>query len=149
MDFSGTWKVYSEENLEEFLKVIAPEIIVKMRKDVKPVMVIEQNGMDFTCTMKTPFCTRVNHFSIGKESEICSLDGRKLKCTVREENGKLICETNKFTSVREIQGDEMIETFLFPSRKLFQFKMSEIALSSRFYRVDLNKALFWIRKHAD
>ncbi|XP_015255342.1 fatty acid-binding protein 10-A, liver basic-like [Cyprinodon tularosa] len=110
MDFSGTWKVYSEENLEEFLKVIgAPEIIVKMRKDVKPVMVIEQNGMDFTCTMKTPFCTRVNHFSIGKESEICSLDGRKLKCTVREENGKLICETNKFTSVREIQGDEMIE----------------------------------------
>uniref|UniRef100_A0A3Q2UHG2 Fatty acid binding protein 10b, liver basic n=1 Tax=Fundulus heteroclitus TaxID=8078 RepID=A0A3Q2UHG2_FUNHE len=110
MDFSGTWQVYSEENLEQFLKVIgAPEIVVKMRKDVKPVMVIEQNGRDLTCTMKTPFCSRVNVFTIGKESEICSVDGRKLKCTVREEKGKLICETNKFTSVREIQGDEMIE----------------------------------------
>ncbi|MED6252674.1 hypothetical protein ATANTOWER_015194 [Ataeniobius toweri] len=111
MDFNGTWKVYSEENLEEFLKVIgAPEVVVKMRKDVKPVMVIKQTGRDFTCTMKTPFYSRVNSFTIGKESEICSLDGRKLKCTVREEIGKLICETSKFTSVREIQGDEMIET---------------------------------------
>ncbi|KAM4724957.1 fatty acid-binding protein 10-A, liver basic [Anableps anableps] len=111
MDFSGTWKVYSEENLEEFLKVIgAPEMVVKMRKDVKPVLVIEQNGRDLTCTMKTLLCTRVNCFTIGKESEICSLDGRKLKCTVREEDGKLVCETSKFKSVREIQGDEMIET---------------------------------------
>ncbi|XP_043994000.1 fatty acid-binding protein 10-A, liver basic-like [Gambusia affinis] len=111
MDFNGTWKVYSEENLEEFLKVIgAPEMVVKMRKDVKPVLVIEQNGKDFTCTMKTPFSSRVTRFTIGKESEICTLDGRKVKCTVREEDGKLICETSKFTSVREIQGDEMIDT---------------------------------------
>uniref|UniRef100_A0A3B3Y193 Fatty acid binding protein 10b, liver basic n=1 Tax=Poecilia mexicana TaxID=48701 RepID=A0A3B3Y193_9TELE len=110
MDFSGTWKVYSEENLEEFLKVIgAPDMVVKMRKDVKPELVIEQNGRDFTCTMKTPFCSRVNCFTVGKESEICALDGRKVKCTVREEDGKLICETSKFTSVREIQGDEMID----------------------------------------
>ncbi|XP_036070244.1 fatty acid-binding protein, liver [Oryzias melastigma] len=90
MDFSGTWKVYSEENLEEFLKVIgAPEMIVKMRKDVKPVVVIEQNGKDFVYTIKTPMFTR---------------------CIVREENGKLICDADKFTAVREIQGDEMTET---------------------------------------
>lgn len=31
------------------------------------------------------------------------------QCTVREENGKLIAETEKFTSVREIQGDDMVE----------------------------------------
>lgn len=31
------------------------------------------------------------------------------QCTVREEDGKLISETGKFTSVREIQGEEMIE----------------------------------------
>uniref|UniRef100_M3ZR87 Fatty acid binding protein 10b, liver basic n=1 Tax=Xiphophorus maculatus TaxID=8083 RepID=M3ZR87_XIPMA len=126
MDFSGTWKVYSEENLEEFLKVIgAPELLVKMRKDVKPELVIEQNGRDFTCTIKTPFCSRVNCFTVGKESEICALDGRKVKCTVREEDGKLICETSKFTSVREIQGDEMIDSVSglllvrFPTRSRF------------------------------
>ncbi|XP_054461371.1 fatty acid-binding protein, liver-like [Anoplopoma fimbria] len=112
MDFSGTWKVHSEENLEEFLKVVgAPEMVVKMRKEVKPVLVIEQKGKDFTYTMKTPICTKVHSFSLGKESEMTSVDGRKFKCTVREEKGKLIAETEKFTSVREIQGDEMIETF--------------------------------------
>ncbi|KAG7231691.1 hypothetical protein INR49_010741 [Caranx melampygus] len=100
MDFSGTWKVYSEENLDEFLKVIgAPEMMVKMRKEVKPVMVIEQNGKDFTCTIKTPVCTKVHSFSIGKESEVVAMDGRKIKCTVREEAGKLITQTEKFTSV--------------------------------------------------
>ncbi|XP_031730618.1 fatty acid-binding protein 10-A, liver basic [Anarrhichthys ocellatus] len=111
MDFSGTWKVYSEENLEGFLKVVgAPEMVVKMRKEVKPVLVIEQNGRDFTYTMKTPICTKVYSFSLGKESEMTAVDGRKFKCTVREENGKLIAETEKFTSVREIQEGDMVET---------------------------------------
>lgn len=31
------------------------------------------------------------------------------QCTVREEDGKLIAENQKFTSVREIQGDDMVE----------------------------------------
>lgn len=31
------------------------------------------------------------------------------QCIVREENGKQIAETDKFTAVREIQGDEMVE----------------------------------------
>uniref|UniRef100_UPI0037E8733B fatty acid-binding protein, liver-like n=1 Tax=Semicossyphus pulcher TaxID=241346 RepID=UPI0037E8733B len=111
MDFNGTWKVYSEENVEDFLKVIgAPEIMVKMRKDNQPVIVIEQNGKDFTCTIKTPLITKVHSFTIGKETEMTAVDGRKFKCIVREENGKLITETEKFTSVREIQGDEMVET---------------------------------------
>uniref|UniRef100_A0A3Q0QWU5 Fatty acid binding protein 10b, liver basic n=1 Tax=Amphilophus citrinellus TaxID=61819 RepID=A0A3Q0QWU5_AMPCI len=110
MDFNGTWKVYSEENLEEFLKIVgAPEMVIKMRKDVKPVIIIEQKGKDFTYTIKTPVFTKVHSFSLGKEIEMMTIDGRKIKCTVREENGKLIAENDKFTSVREIQGDEMIE----------------------------------------
>ncbi|KAM9340381.1 fatty acid-binding protein, liver-like [Symphorus nematophorus] len=110
MDFAGTWKVYSEENLEDFLKVVgAPDMVAKMRKDVKPVIVIEQNGQDFTFTLKTPVFTQVHSFSLGKETEMTAVDGRKFKCTVREENGKLITENEKFTSVREIQGDEMVE----------------------------------------
>uniref|UniRef100_A0A3Q3WY65 Uncharacterized protein n=1 Tax=Mola mola TaxID=94237 RepID=A0A3Q3WY65_MOLML len=112
MDFSGTWRVHSEENLEDFLKVVAPEMVIKMRKDVKPVVVIEQNDKLFTFTVKTPVCTHVHSFSIGKESEITTVDGSKFKCTVREENGKLIAETDKFTSVREIQGDNMVEMYL-------------------------------------
>ncbi|XP_061753185.1 fatty acid-binding protein, liver-like [Nerophis ophidion] len=111
MDFSGTWQVYSEENLESFLKALdVPEMVVKMRKKVRPVMVIEHKGKDLSYTLKTPNFTVTNSVSIGKEAEITALDGRKVKCTVREENGKLITESDKFTSVREIQGQEIIET---------------------------------------
>lgn len=56
-----------------------PEMVVKMREEVKPVFVIEQNGKDFTCKMKTPTCTAVHSFTLGKESEMTALDGRKFK----------------------------------------------------------------------
>ncbi|XP_075995324.1 fatty acid-binding protein, liver-like [Genypterus blacodes] len=112
MDFTGTWKVYSEENLGEFLKEIgAPEMVVKMRQDNKPVVVIEQNGKDFTHTIKFAMVTKSHSFTLGEETEMTTLDGRKVKCTMTEENGKLIAKSDKFTCVREIQGDDMIETF--------------------------------------
>ncbi|XP_008329262.1 fatty acid-binding protein, liver [Cynoglossus semilaevis] len=111
MAFNGTWQVYSEENLEDFLKAVgAPEMVVKMRKNVKPVIVIEQKGKEFTYTIKTPACTKAHSFSIGQETEMMTLDGRKFKCVVREENGKMIAESAKFSSVREIQGGDMVET---------------------------------------
>ncbi|KAJ0044137.1 hypothetical protein NL108_005341 [Boleophthalmus pectinirostris] len=117
MDFSGTWKVYAEENLEEFLKAVgAPEMVVKMRKEIKPTIIIEQNGKDFTYTIKTPVRTTVNSFSIGKESEITGPDGRKFKCIVKEENGKLITESDKITSIREMQGEDMVEVITFFSQ---------------------------------
>lgn len=31
------------------------------------------------------------------------------QCLIKEENGKLITESDKFTSVREIEGDVMVE----------------------------------------
>ncbi|XP_019726382.1 fatty acid-binding protein, liver-like [Hippocampus comes] len=111
MDFSGTWKVYLEQNLEEFMKAMgAPQMVIKMRKDVKPLIVFEQKGDAWTYTFKTPKFTKTHSFCIGKETEITSVDGRKFKCVVREENGKLITEADKFTSVREIQGEDMVET---------------------------------------
>ncbi|XP_056438997.1 fatty acid-binding protein 10-A, liver basic-like isoform X1 [Gadus chalcogrammus] len=113
MDYNGTWKVYFDDNLEGFLKAMSvPEMMIKMSKDVKPVTVIKQNGPDFTIEVKTPVRTNVNSFSLGKETEITAMDGRKFKCTVREEEGKLVFETDKFTSVREIQGEDMVEVGL-------------------------------------
>ncbi|CAN9492957.1 unnamed protein product [Ophioblennius macclurei] len=112
MDFSGTWEVYSEENLEDFLKAMgAPDMMIKMRQNKqKPVIVIERKGDEFTFAMKTAVCSQSHSFALGKESEVTSPDGRKFKCTVTLEDGKLVSVTEKFTSVREIRGDEMIET---------------------------------------
>uniref|UniRef100_A0A8C5DYF4 Fatty acid-binding protein 10-A, liver basic-like n=1 Tax=Gouania willdenowi TaxID=441366 RepID=A0A8C5DYF4_GOUWI len=110
MDFNGTWEVYQEDNIEEFLTVIgAPEMIIKMRKDVKPVFVIEQNGQDFTMKIKNPLFSKSFSFTLGQETEMAVPDGRKMKGVVQKQDGKLIFQTEKFTSVREIQGDEMTE----------------------------------------
>uniref|UniRef100_A0A672MLE1 Fatty acid binding protein 10a, liver basic n=1 Tax=Sinocyclocheilus grahami TaxID=75366 RepID=A0A672MLE1_SINGR len=83
MAFSGTWQVYAQENYEEFLRAISlPEDVIKMAKDVKPVTEIQQNGNDFTITSKTPGRTVTNSFTIGKEAEITTMDGKKLKFIV-------------------------------------------------------------------
>lgn len=61
----------------------APQMIIKMRKEMKPVIIMEQNGKDFTCTVKTPVSTKVQSFSLGKEAEITTVDGRKIKVVQR------------------------------------------------------------------
>ncbi|KAM6959058.1 fatty acid-binding protein, liver-like [Aplochiton taeniatus] len=110
MDFNGKWKIYFEDNLEEFLKAMAlPDMLIKMSKNVKPVTEIEQDGDHFTVKVQTPLRSHVNLITVGKETEVTALDGRKMKCAARFENGKLICQTEKFIHTREIQGEEMVE----------------------------------------
>ncbi|KAL7840346.1 hypothetical protein AOLI_G00256690 [Acnodon oligacanthus] len=111
MAFSGTWQVYAQENYEEFLRAISlPEDIIKVAKDVKPVTEIQQTGNDFVITSKTPGKSVTNSFTIGKEAEINTMDGKKLKCTVKMDGGKLVCQTERFTHIQEIKGGEMVET---------------------------------------
>uniref|UniRef100_A0A803TEV7 Cytosolic fatty-acid binding proteins domain-containing protein n=1 Tax=Anolis carolinensis TaxID=28377 RepID=A0A803TEV7_ANOCA len=100
MAFNGTWQVYSQENYEDFLKAIAlPDDIIKAAKDVKPVTEIRQTGNTFVVTSKTPNKSVTNSFTLGKEADMTTMDGKKVKCTVNLVNGKLV----------EIVGNEMVE----------------------------------------
>lgn len=56
-----------------------PEDVIKMAKDIKPITEIKQNGNDFVITSKTPGKTVTNSFTIGKEADITTMDGKKLK----------------------------------------------------------------------
>ncbi|XP_029929113.1 fatty acid-binding protein 10-A, liver basic [Myripristis murdjan] len=119
MDFNGTWQVYAQENYEEFLRAMAlSEDIIKVAKDVKPITEIKQNGKDFVVTSKTPGKSVTNVFTIGKEADITTMDGKKLKCIVNMEDGKLVCKTGKFCHIQEIKGGEMIETLTMGSTTL-------------------------------
>ncbi|KAM9798181.1 fatty acid-binding protein 10-A, liver basic [Neosynchiropus ocellatus] len=121
MDFSGTWQVYAQENYEEFLKAMElPAEVIKMAKDIKPITEIKQSGMDFVVTSKTPGKTLTNSFTIGKEAEITTMDGKKLKCIVKMEGGKMICDTGKFHHMQEIKGGELIETLTTGSTTLIR-----------------------------
>nr|AFM89685.1 Fatty acid-binding protein, liver [Callorhinchus milii]AFM89692.1 Fatty acid-binding protein, liver [Callorhinchus milii]AFM89778.1 Fatty acid-binding protein, liver [Callorhinchus milii]AFM90139.1 Fatty acid-binding protein, liver [Callorhinchus milii]AFM90424.1 Fatty acid-binding protein, liver [Callorhinchus milii] len=110
MAFSGTWQVYSQENIEDFLRALSlPEEVIKIGKDIKPVIDIKQTGEHFVIVVKTSQQTVTNEFTVGKEAEITSMDGKKLKCTVQLEDGKLVCKLKSFTHIQEVQGNEMIE----------------------------------------
>ncbi|CAM4641341.1 unnamed protein product [Leuciscus chuanchicus] len=111
MDFSGSWKLCEQDNPEAFLRAIAaPEIYIKIMKEVKPLTTIEQNGEEFSICVKTALRSNTNTFTIGTESEFNTMDGKKIKATARLIDGKIVIESDKFTHVREIQGEEMIET---------------------------------------
>ncbi|XP_016404303.1 fatty acid-binding protein, liver [Sinocyclocheilus rhinocerous] len=112
VDFSGRWKLYEQENAEHFLRAVsAPEIYIKMMNEVKPLTTIQQNGDEFIICVKTPLRSITNSFRIGTESEFNTMDGQKIKATARLIDGKIVIESEKFTHVREIEGEEMIETF--------------------------------------
>ncbi|XP_051729046.1 fatty acid-binding protein 10-A, liver basic [Ctenopharyngodon idella] len=121
MDFSGSWKLCEQENPEAFLRAIsAPEIYIKMMKEVKPVTTIQQNGDEFSICVKTPLRSNTNTFTIGTEAEFNTMDGKKIKATARLVDGKIVIESDKFTHVREIQGEEMIETLTAGSATLIR-----------------------------
>uniref|UniRef100_A0A4W3JFE1 Fatty acid-binding protein, liver n=1 Tax=Callorhinchus milii TaxID=7868 RepID=A0A4W3JFE1_CALMI len=86
-----------------------PEEVIKIGKDIKPVIDIKQTGEHFVIVVKTSQQTVTNEFTVGKEAEITSMDGKKLKCTVQLEDGKLVCKLKSFTHIQEVQGNEMIE----------------------------------------
>ncbi|KAK1153026.1 fatty acid-binding protein 10-A, liver basic-like isoform X1 [Acipenser oxyrinchus oxyrinchus] len=119
MAFNGTWQVYLQENIEEFLRAISlPEEIIKIAKDVKPVIEIQQKGNNFVITSKTPKQSVTNSFTIGKEAEITTMGGQKLKCIVNLDGGKLVCQTEKFSHIQEIQEGEMVEKITIGSATL-------------------------------
>ncbi|KAM4796781.1 fatty acid-binding protein, liver-like [Rhinophrynus dorsalis] len=119
MAFNGNWQVYSQENYENFLKAVGlPDDIVKVAKDVNPVIEIQQNGDNFVVTSKTPKQSQSNSFTIGKESEITTVGGKKMKVTVNLEGGKLICKSDSFVHIQEVQGNEMVESITIGSTTL-------------------------------
>ncbi|XP_039974078.1 fatty acid-binding protein 10-A, liver basic isoform X2 [Xiphias gladius] len=97
-----------------------PEDVIKMAKDIKPITEIKQNGNDFVVTSKTPGKTVTNSFTIGKEADITTMDGKKLKCIVNLEGGKLVCKTGKFCHIQELKGGEMVETLTMGSTALIR-----------------------------
>ncbi|XP_062995771.1 fatty acid-binding protein, liver [Elgaria multicarinata webbii] len=111
MAFNGTWQVYAQEKYEEFLKAIAlPDDIIKAAKDIKPMTEIHQTGNTFVITSKTPNKSVTNSFTLGKETDMTTMDGKKVKCTVTLVDGKLVAKADKFVHTQEIVGNEMVET---------------------------------------
>lgn len=56
-----------------------PDDLIQKGKDIKSISEIEENGDDFKVTVTTGSKVLVNSFTIGKEAELETITGEKLK----------------------------------------------------------------------
>ncbi|XP_038651393.1 gastrotropin-like [Scyliorhinus canicula] len=111
MNFTGKYKFKSEENYEQFMKVLGvPDDAIERGKKIKFDTEIVQNGNDFTWSQIYPCHTTTNTFIVGKESEFEILNGDKVKTTAKLEGGKLLMDFSKYVHAAKIEGDTLVET---------------------------------------
>ncbi|XP_067899040.1 gastrotropin-like [Heterodontus francisci] len=111
MAFTGKYEVTSQENYEEFMKVLKyPAEIIEKGKNAKVITEVTQNGNNFTWSQIYPGGkTMKNMFAIGQESEMETMDGKKFKATVKMEGNKLICDFPNYHHTSEIEGGNLVE----------------------------------------
>ncbi|CAH2276280.1 gastrotropin [Pelobates cultripes] len=111
MSFTGKYEVETQENYDAFLKLIGiPDEAIEKGRNLKMVTEVVQNGNDFTWSQIYPGHTTTNEFTIGQESDLQTMSGKKFKATVRLEDGKLVVDFEKYHHTSEIVGGKLVET---------------------------------------
>ncbi|XP_006002650.1 gastrotropin [Latimeria chalumnae] len=111
MAYSGKFEVESQENYDDFMKLLnIPADVAEKGRNFKIVTEIIQNGNDFTWSQIYPGGhTMTNKFVIDKESEMETMAGKKFKATVTMEGGKITVRFPKYEHTAEVSGDKLIE----------------------------------------
>ncbi|XP_018611981.2 gastrotropin [Scleropages formosus] len=110
MAFSGKYEVESQENYDDFLKLIGfPEDVIEKGRDFKIITEVAQNGNEFTWSQVYPTKTMTNKFVIDQECEMETMAGKKFKATVTMEDGKLSVRFPNYHHTVEICGGKLIE----------------------------------------
>ncbi|XP_031517481.1 gastrotropin-like [Papio anubis] len=81
MAFTGKFEMESEKNYDEFMKLLglSSDVIEKAR-NFKIVTEVQQDGQDFTWSQHySGGHTMTNKFTVGKESDIQTMGGKKFK----------------------------------------------------------------------
>ncbi|XP_072100911.1 retinoid-binding protein 7 [Mobula birostris] len=81
-DFSGTWKLILNENLDAYLQALDIDFPTrKIATLLKPEKVIEQNGNSFVIKTNSTFRNYEVQFTVGEEfdEDVKCLDNRKCK----------------------------------------------------------------------
>uniref|UniRef100_A0A3B3DL87 Fatty acid-binding protein, liver-type n=1 Tax=Oryzias melastigma TaxID=30732 RepID=A0A3B3DL87_ORYME len=121
MAFAGRWEVESQEGYDEFCKGIGiPADVIEKGRDFKMITEVTQNGDDFTWTQVYPTLKVSNKFTIGKESDMETIGGKKFKATVNMEGGKMTVSFPNYFQTNEISGGKLIEV-----SKLTEAKVSK------------------------
>ncbi|XP_056425489.1 gastrotropin-like isoform X3 [Hyla sarda] len=111
MAFTGKYEVESQENYDAFMKLIGiPDEQIEKGRNFNYTTEVVQSGNDFTWSQIYPGFTLTNKFTIGQESDLETMGGKKFKATVRLEGGKLVVDFPKYNHSSEIVGGKLVET---------------------------------------
>ncbi|XP_043844832.1 gastrotropin [Dromiciops gliroides] len=111
MSFTGKYEVEGEKNYDEFLKHLglSGDVIDKYRQ-FKTITEVVQDGNNFTWTHTYPGGhTVTNKFTIGKESEMETMGGKKFKIAVQMEGNKIVANFPNYKHTSEIVGGKLVE----------------------------------------
>ncbi|ESO91578.1 hypothetical protein LOTGIDRAFT_163303, partial [Lottia gigantea] len=116
-NFEGKWNMVDSTNFDEYMKAVGVGMVMrKLAGTAKPQQDIKVEGDDkISITTSTTFKSTVIDFSLGKEFEETTGDGRKVKsvCTVDgntlKHESKAQTEDEPDTTItREFNGNDMI-----------------------------------------
>ncbi|XP_048397739.1 retinol-binding protein 1.1 [Stegostoma tigrinum] len=114
MDFSGYWKMISNENFEEYLKALDVNIALrKIAVLLKPDKDIAQTGDHMIIKTISSFRNYLMEFDIGKEfpEDLTGIDDRQCMTTVNWDGDKLVCvqvgEKQGRGWTQWVEGDEL------------------------------------------
>lgn len=114
VDFTGYWKMHSNENFEEYLRALDVNVALrKIANLLKPDKEIEQDGDHMIIRTLSTFRNYIMNFEVGKEFEedLTGIDDRKCMTTVSWDGDKLQCvqkgEKEGRGWTQWIEGDEL------------------------------------------
>ncbi|XP_053572198.1 gastrotropin [Bombina bombina] len=111
MSFTGKYEVESQQNYDEFMKAIGiPSDVIEKGRNFKFTTEVVHSGNDFTWSQLYPGHTTTNKFTVGQESEMETVSGKKFKATVELKGGKLVVDFGKYHHTSEIVNGKLVET---------------------------------------
>ncbi|XP_062065810.1 fatty acid-binding protein, liver [Lepus europaeus] len=111
MNFTGKYRLQSQENFEPFMKAAGvPEDVIQKMKNAEGTSEIVQNGKHFKLIISTGSKVMQNEFTLGEECELDTVLG-KVKAVVNlEGENKLVTTFKNMKSVTELNGDTITNT---------------------------------------
>ncbi|CEF69471.1 Cytosolic fatty-acid binding domain and Calycin-like domain and Calycin domain-containing protein [Strongyloides ratti] len=118
-EFNGRWIEPIFDNFDEYLKECGISFLLrKLAQKIRDILVIEVVGNKFTHLSLNSFKNHTITWTLGEETLVETIDGRKVYSTFTFENGILIerqrpvKEGDKISLItREIKDNKLIVTF--------------------------------------
>jgi len=124
--FIGRFVVESKENYDGFMKAVGiPDEYIEMSRDVKVVTEIKKDGDGYIITRIRPQKTISNKIVLGKECELDTIKGDKIKCTTTMNGDKLESRGDKYLVVMEMSGGKLKENVTFNGHTMSRVSKKE------------------------